>query len=371
MTRSFLLVVILCACTVRRAEQPEPLKTVSQEAPATGFDKELATLDGQIRTHQRRADRHPFDWLVLATMADLYMVRGRLTGSYADYDQAQLLVDAAFEVAPDSSGPFLSRAGLHYTMHRLIEAEADLASFEQRIRITDSQASRVTLMRANIAAQRGQLDTGIAGAKRALKLEESPGARTALAMMLRSKGQWDAAEVALDHAAADYHGSAKEPLAWIMLHRGIFDLERGRHEDALAHYQDAARVLDGWWLVDEHIAEIMTLQGDLESAQAMYQDIVSRTGKPEFMDAMARIASAHGATEDASAWHDKAHRIFEHQVRSHPEAAAGHALGHFLQDGAAEAERSLSMAQANAALRPNTEALALLAQAEAALSPRR
>jgi tetratricopeptide (TPR) repeat protein len=299
------------------------------------------------------------------------MVRGRLTGSYSDYDQAQLHIDAAFEIAPDRSGPFLGRAGLHYTMHRLDEAEADLARFEQRIRITDSEGARLALMRANIAAQRGDLDKAIAGAERALSLENTPSGQTALAMMLRSRGQWDAAEVMLDQAAADYHGSAKEPLAWIMLHKGIFDLERGRHQDALAHYQDAARILDGWWLVEEHIAEIMTLEGDLDGAQAMYQDIVGRTGKPEFMDALAGIARKHGATEAASAWHEMAHRIFEDQMRSHPEAAAGHALGHFLQDGPAEAERSLAMAQANAALRPNTEALALLARAEAAVSPLR
>ena len=216
MTRSILLAAILCACTTRQAEQPARPESVSQETPATGFDMELETLDGQIRTHQRRAGSYPTDWMVQATLADLYMVRGRLTGSYSDYDQAQLHIDAAFEIAPDRSGPFLGRAGLHYTMHRLDESEADLARFEQRIRITDSEGARLALMRANIAAQRGDLDKAIAGAERALSLENTPSGQTALAMMLRSRGQWDAAEGMLDQAAAEYHGSAKEPLAWIM-----------------------------------------------------------------------------------------------------------------------------------------------------------
>ncbi len=365
MMRTLLVLVLLSACSIRDREQTTILDATVTLSATTGYDAELAALDGQIRTHLRRAVDKPADWMVPATLADLYMAHGRLTGSYKDYDRAQVHIDTAFALAPAGSGPFLSRAGLHYTMHRLDSVEADLDRFSQRIRFTDAERARLALMRANLAAQRGDLDAAIAGAHRALRLDDSPGGRTSLAMMLRSRGEWDAAEALLDEAAARYHGKAKEPLAWLTLHKGIFDLDRGRYDEALAHYRDAGEILDGWWLIDEHIAEILTLQGDLDAAEALYGDIVVRTGKPEFMDALAGIAATRGATDQATQWHDRAHEIFEAQMQRYPEAAAGHALGHFLEDGPDEAARTLQLARSNATLRPNREALALLARAQA------
>jgi len=200
----------------------------------------------------------------------------------------------------------------------------------------------------------------------ALSLHTTFSGLSSLAMMHRGTGEWEAAEALLDAAAAEYHGQSPEPLAWLTLHRGIFDLDRGRHAEAMAHYREAEAILSGWWLVDEHIAEIYTLRGESISAENLYTDIVDRTGKPEFIDALAEIRLANGDPKGAAIWHALAHATFVAQLGSHPEAAAGHALGHFLDDGPAEADRALALAQANANLRPNGEALVLLARAQLA-----
>ena len=41
----------------------------------------------------------------------------------------------------------------------------------------------------------------------------------------------------------------------------------GRLDEALALYRLAADALPGWWLVDEHIAEALELQGDARAAR--------------------------------------------------------------------------------------------------------
>jgi tetratricopeptide (TPR) repeat protein len=356
---------MVLGCAAHFPEGPELTGPASLpvSAETTGYSVELLALDGRIRSHNRRAESSPRDWMIRSGLADLHMTRGRLSGDYDDYASAEVQVAMAFAIAPTGSGPFLTRARLNFALHRLDRVEPDLDSFEQRIRITDAQAAQVALIRANLDAQRGQLDTAIAGAALARSLDDTPGARSSLAMMYRAKGQWDRAEALLDSAEADYHGISREPLAWIALHRGILDLDRGRYREAAAHYSEAAKTLDGWWLIDEHIAEIRQIQGDLDLAEGMYLDIVARTGKPEFMDALATIAARRGDLLAAAAWHEAAHGVFETQLDRYPEAAAGHVLEHFLDDGAAHAAQALRLARENAKLRPNGEALTLLARA--------
>ncbi len=123
----------------------------------------------------------------------------------------------------------------------------------------------------------------------------------------------------------------------------------------------ANRILPGWWLIEEHIAESWALTGRTREAEALYLSIVERTGHPEFMDALARIAEAKGDTE-ASAWDARADQAFEKQIAKFPEAASGHALDHFLAR-AENSERAIQLAEANARIRPNGEALLQLAQA--------
>ena len=53
--------------------------------------------------------------------------------------------------------------------------------------------------------------------------------------------------------------------------------------------------------------------------------------------------------------------IYEDQLAAHPEAAAGHALGHYLDFG--PADRAVELARANLAARPNAEAHTWLALA--------
>ena len=77
---------------------------------------------------------------------------------------------------------------------------------------------------------------------------------------------------------------------------------------------------------------------------------------------MAGIAFEAGKDDEGKEWVAKARKRYEQQMAQFPEAAYGHALGHYLEFGDDPAY-VLELAQKNYALRPNLEAAVMLAQA--------
>ena len=146
------------------------------------------------------------------------------------------------------------------------------------------------------------------------------------------------------------------------LQRGLIALDRGRLDEALALYRLASDALEGWWLIDEHIAEVLLLSGKTKEAKAIYESVVVRTGAPEFMDALAAIEMREGNAEKARKLTLSARALYEQRLAAFPEAAAGHALDHFLQDKV-DVRKALSLAEKNFDTRPFGESATSLAKA--------
>ena len=339
-----MLLTALLAC----AHTPELATT------ETGYDRELRTLDERIER-----ERDLSGWKALERIAQLQIERARLTGDYDDYAAAEGTLAQAFELAPAGSGPLLTRARLHYTLHRMPEARADVAQVKARPLMTPAERRGVADLEAAIAFQSGAYGAALAGCSAAEG--SSYAADAQLAVYHWKTGDFDAAHELLAAAEAGYHGRAALPRAWVHLQRGLMDLDRGRLDDALAHYRDADAELDGWWLIDEHVAEVYALQGRLELARDAYEDVVARTGSPELMGALAGVCGELGDTRCERQLVGAATDAYQARMQRYPEAVGGHALDHYLEHGSAE--RALGLAERNHVLRPGGESLVVLAQA--------
>jgi tetratricopeptide (TPR) repeat protein len=356
--------------TAARAGQDAGLDPASESLTfnrdASDFEAALAKLDQEIAATRKRAAAQTNSWMVLEKVANLYMSRARLSGSYDDYAKAQAALDQAFERAPEGSGPRLTRAALNFTLHRLDPIEADLAAVEAGILVDDSTRAYIASMRGDVAFERGQYPEARAFYDAALAL--SPKNASLIAKLAQSA--WRAGE--LDQAQARYREAERSMLpnalegrAWVHLQLGLIDLERGRYDDAFGHYRDGADLLGGWWLLEEHIAEIATLKGMDAFALELYTDIIARTGKAEFMDAKASLMQAAGDHADAQTQLELAVAVYELELQQFPEASYGHALGHYLEFG--PPARALELAQANHVLRPGVPAKISLAEAQLAV----
>lgn len=359
---------LLVACGAPPAPADPAPPVLASEAPPlpssapTAFTAELARLDATLATVLARAEAQPRGWLVLDRAANLYLTRARLSGDYDDYASAEQTLARAFAIAGEGAGPVLTQVRVDFTLHRLARAAEGLARTDAWPLRTPADDRAIAALRADLAFQQGRYADALPGLEASLAAERSLTSLARLAQYRWKTGDFEAAETLYREAIALLRGQPGEEAAWLNLMLGLMDLDRGRYADAHAHYRDAAAALPGYWLVDEHIAEILTLQGNTGEALALYDDIIARTDSPEFMDAAAAIHLEAGRNDQAHALIARARAIYEAQLARYPEAAYGHALGHFLEFGD-DPLRTLALAEANHTTRPNAEAKISLASA--------
>lgn len=336
----------------------------AQPTPHRGkVAEDLAAINAKIMVTRARTQVEKPSWLDFEIIASLAMTRARLTGVLADYQVAERAMDDAFRVAPSGSGPFITRAKLHLTLHRLDAALADIDRAEKILLLDNAKMAELKAMRADISFQRGQVQQAKAGYVAALRLEKTTATLIRLAQIAWKTGDFPAAKkqltIALKHAKSE--GASPLTVAYLHVHFGILELDRGRAKDALPHFVTAVETYPGWYLAEEHLAETWALLGKEDEANTLYTDIVARVPAGEFMDALADGLEKKDP-ELAKQWRDKARTAYETDLTAFPEAAVGHALDHFLADPG-QITKAIELAEKNAALRGGGEALTKLAQA--------
>ncbi len=361
MRRVALLVVALVGLGCPAPERATPVH-VTQETTTgpSDYDAMLARLDRAIEARTREADAHA-SWRRESTLATALLARADLTGDYRDYEAVEAHLARAFELARDGSGPHLVRARFLLRLHRVDEARADLATIATYAAAQPEVEAMRMGLEGDIAMSEGRFDDALATFTELVARDPSAPNLARLAHHAAKTGAPDRADgiyVAALSLAEDAQTSA-----WLELQRGLLDLDRDRLDEADAHYDAAAKHFSGWWLVEEHMAEVDAKQGRTAPAIAAYRDLVARTSNPELMDALAE-ALRPTAPAEAAEWSARARAEYERRLARFPAATYGHALEHFLaaDDGAA---RSLELARANQRVRPGPDADALLARAEA------
>lgn len=346
--RLALCLTVLAACS------PAPPVEL---APGDAYDVAVNKLDADLAATRDRATGN--DWTHAERLAGLHLERARLTGEYSDYDHALDALDEAFRIAPDGSGPHATQAAVLASLHRLDEAADANARAWQRPLLDDRTRARLTLLDGQLAWQGGDYLDGHATMVEAHALRDTTASHAALAHHAWHTTDFATADAGYLDALSDVPASDAHGRAWVELQRGILDLDRDHLDEAMEHFLAADATFPGWWLVHEHIAEVLTLTGREDQAEALYIDVIDRTGNPEFMDALGELRIARG--DDGDELLARARTLHLDRVARHPEAAAGHALDHFIAHGSPD--EAVELALANVAARPNAEAHMKLAQA--------
>lgn len=339
------------AQTARAAQQ------VAAAEKQITYESELGSLNAGIEAAIQLSAKQPNDGLLPLELVSLYVERARLTGNYDDYRQAESVLAAEEKRAGKSSQAGLARANLHYTLHRLKLASAALDGAP-----STADKAEIAALRGDIAFYTGHYREAESIYRALVNQVGSSPQYIRLALFKTKMGSPGEAAAFWEAAEKRYHGVSATRKAWMKLQRGLIALDRGRFDEALAMYRLAAEALPGWWLIDEHIAEIKRLSGDTRSAKTLYESVIRKTGSPEYMDALAAIEFNEGNHEGARKLRQQARLIYEERLARFPEAAAGHALAHFLQD-AGNPQRALALAQMNFNTRPYGDAAIALARA--------
>ncbi len=346
-----------------RGGKPAPsVATPQPAATATGasYSSLLDEVDRRIDGLQKLVNNRPDDWLTRMHLGTVLLERASLTNQLDDFDRVQAVLDDAFAIAPAGSGPLLLAARFNFSIHRLDAAEKYLDVIDRRAvpRGDDQVVARV--LRAEIAMQRGLYEVAFAELT-AVAAVAPAAANVELALYHAKTGDPVKAEALL--AAALASTSVKDPRrrAWMKLQIGIIAMDRGELLVALEHLQGADAELAGWWLVQEHIAEVHNRRDKHDKATAIYEELVRTADLPQHMDALAGLYRHTGEPQKAEALIEQSAARWEQQLARFPESAMGHGLQHHLQFGTPK--RALELALANHAARPGGDAQVSLARA--------
>lgn len=343
------------APTVAARRSAPPVETAGAD-----YRVMLADLGTRIDGLQRMVDRRPGDWLIRTHLGTQLFERAGLTNQIDDYERIQAVLDETFAMVPKGSGPVALAARFNFSIHRLAVAEEYVGALEAMAIPQRDDQLVARLLRGEIALQRGQYAEALATLTELAKVEPALG-QPALALYHAKTGEPDRAAALLAETLAAADKKDPRRRAWLRLQLGLVAMDRGDLRGAQEHLQNADAELSGWWLVQEHLAEVHARRGEHDRALAIYEGLVRTADLPQHMDALAALYRHRNEPQRADELIAQAAARWDRQLARFPESALGHGLLHHLQFGAPE--RALELALANHALRPGGEAHVLLARA--------
>jgi tetratricopeptide (TPR) repeat protein len=158
--------------------------------------------------------------------------------------------------------------------------------------------------------------------------------------------------------------TAKEmrSFAWLEVQRGFLAFARGRFGAAQLHYRRADAGYPGYWLVEEHVAELLGAEGKYREAIELFERIASTAERPDLQQAIGELYEAAGQTEQARRRLDKALTLYLRSAER-GEVHYYHHLADYYSDAALDRAEAVSWARADLQLRENFSTQAALAWA--------
>ena len=287
-----LTVLLVCVAAATR------FTTRAANEQPTDYDVELAQIRAAIAALSGTGAAAPVDAERVTRLAHLLYRRAALTGSAADFRDAEVAIGAAIQQIGPTDDLSLVRAHLDFALHRFAAAGDDLAGVAD---LPDAVA-----LKADIDVQRGRYDEARAGYAAAIQRSRTWDNLARLAYLQSVTGDDAAADALYVEAEDEITAKEMRAYAWVEVQRGLLQLRRGRFPEASALYQHANRAYSGYWLVEEHLAELYGARRQFDAALALYRTINTRAPKPELAQAVGDLYAFMGKPAEAAPWHEQA-----------------------------------------------------------------
>jgi tetratricopeptide (TPR) repeat protein len=325
----------------------------------TDFAEELRRLDERIATYRDTALAPPTDTERVTTYVDACYRRALLTGDLEALGRVELLIDRGIALIPHPGDLWLLKARLAFHLHRL----ADVAHILDAVAPARNSAEGQTLL-ADLDVQRGRVGDAVSRYEAVIGKHRSWAALAGLAWLQFKFGDPARADRLYAEAADELTAKEMRSFAWLELQRGVLDLAHGRPEEAERHYARAGRAFSGWWLVDEHRAELLAHQGNLAEAIALYEKIAAVWPelRPELHQAVGQLYLLTERPGRARSHFVRARAGYVDAVRRGG-VHYFHHLADFYSEAMVDGARAVDWARRDLALRENFSTQAALAWA--------
>ncbi|HXE11755.1 MAG TPA: tetratricopeptide repeat protein [Bryobacteraceae bacterium] len=227
--------------------------------------------------------------------------RAALTGRLDEFAAAEAAIAEAFNQIGPWPDLCLVKANLDMKFHRLAGAKRAL---EMAPGLAESFSGRVIW--ADIHLQEGRYMRAKQMCEALVAEDRTWDNLARLAYWEWKFGEVEDAERIYTEAEEEITAKEMRGYAWVQLQKGLLDLRRGRYEEAAAHYRRASDAYSGYWLIDEHLAELYGSQGKYDEAVATYERVLATIARPELQQAFGELYAAMGEKDEAEKWFDKA-----------------------------------------------------------------
>jgi tetratricopeptide (TPR) repeat protein len=283
--------------------------------------------------------------------------RASLAGDPTGLSAVARAIDRAIPLLAHPGDLCLLKANVAFKLHQFANVQSALRAVPS---VYDSDEGR--LIRADLDFQLGRYQTAKIRYCAVLKTERSWGALARLAYFCGKMGNPAGADELYEEAQDDLTAKEMRAFAWLEVQRGFLDFAHGRYREAQSHYDRADEAYPGYWLVDEHVAELLAAQDQYADAIAILEGIVSTAHRPELDQAIGELYQRTGQEERARQQMQKALTAYLESVRS-GEVHYWHHLADFYADVAKDGSQAVVWARRDLQLRVNFSTQAALAWA--------
>ena len=324
-----------------------PLASLSyrQAIPVTDYALELTQIQKDIA--QLKDGASPVDIDKALKLLHRMFHRAQLTGSAADLQATEATIERSLREIGPLTGLYLLKANLDFKQHRLKQADQDIAALSRF-----AGDARIVALKAGIDFQRGRYEAAKMGYLSAVEKDPTWDNLARLAYWQGKFGDPDLADRLYRQAAEQIYAKEMRAYAWVELQRGLLDLNRGRYDEAMAHYRKAEKAYSGYWLVDEHMAELLGATRRFDEAVRLYESVVARAPLPELRQRLGDLYLFMGKPEQASRWHGQALAGYLDSA-ARGEVNYYHHLAGFYADMRGDGAEAVKWAEKDLALRSN------------------
>ncbi len=321
------------------------------------FKIEMERIDKEISELKHSALTVPINSEKATRFVYYLYQRASLTGDFAELEVASATITRVIAQMSHPLDLYFLKANLDFKFHRLADVKLDL---EMGAGLQDSFQGRA--LQADLDFQEGRYEDARKGYEGVIREHRSWDNLVRLAYFKAKMGDVAGAEQLYIEAGDELTAKEMRHYAWVELQRGVLSLTHGRYEDARTHYERADRAYSGYWLVDEHMAELLGAQGKFDEAVALYWKVIAGVPRPEFQQALGELYEFKGESEQAQSWHDKALSGYLESAQR-GEVHYYHHLADFYADVREDGAEAVKWARKDVELRENFSTQAALAWA--------
>ena len=320
----------------------------------------LAARDAALNFFEDRVQRDAEDFIAWNQLAARYHQQLRRTGELRFLELEKKAAEASLKALPAELNPggLAAFAQVQLAMHRFKEA----AAAAQQLQTLQPGKARPLELLADAQIELGDYPAAEKTCQ-ALAEADSTGlsAPPRQARLALVHGQPERAEAFLEEALAQA-GERSDVAGWLHQQLGHLAFKLGDWERAEQQYAAAEKAEPESYAVQDYLGELRAAQGRYPEAIAIYEKLVEKLARPEFLQALGDILVLHAQPEKAAESHQRAASLFLEST-GRGETLYFHHLAGFYADSQENPEKAVHWARRDLELRQSIYAHDALAWA--------